>query len=110
MQYRPVQVISIRAGATLLAHRFVTASGNVPAAGASTLGVTLSPAQAGNQTPIVTIGTAVVEAAAAIAVGDPIATDAAGRAVVHSSGSKVAVALTAGQSGDLIEVFLIPNA
>lgn len=110
MQYRPAQIISIRAGANLSAHRFVTASGNVPAAGASTLGVTLSAAQAGDQTPIVTLGTAVVEAAAAIAVGDPIATDAAGQAVVHTSGNKVAVALTSGRSGDLVEVFLIPNA
>ena len=111
MDFRPTQTLSRTASATLAAHRFVTVAGAVPANGAVTFGVTQSAATSGQLLPVVTLGTARVEAGAAVSAGAVLATDNQGRAVTHSTGAKVGYALTAaGAAGQFIEVFLIPNA
>lgn len=102
--------LSILAAATLTANRFVTAVGAVPAANANVIGVTRTGGSSGDMVPVDTLGTALVEASAAISAGAAIATTNDGRAVTHSTGAVVARALQAATgAGQFIEVMLIPN-
>jgi hypothetical protein len=110
MQAIALLTLTRTAGAALTAQRFVAPDGTVPAAGANTLGVTRTDAAAGSPVAVDAIGTAIVEAAAAIADGAPIETTVDGRAVTKTTGISVARALqAAGAAGDKIEVLLIPN-
>jgi len=106
-----VLTLSVAAAAALTANRFVTAVGAVPAANANVLGVTrTSAAAAGDLVPVDVLGTAIVEASAAISAGAAVATTNDGRAVTHSTGAVVARALQAAAgAGSLFEVVLIPN-
>jgi hypothetical protein len=112
LDFRPIQTLSRTASATLAAHRFLTVAGAVPANGAVTFGVTQSAATSGQLLPVVTLGTARVEAGDAVTAGAVVMTDNQGRAVPHTStNAKVGYALTAATAaGQFIEVFLIPNA
>jgi len=106
-----VLALTVAATAPLTANRFVTVAGAVPAADANVLGVTRAAAVSGDKIPVDVLGTAVVEAGAAVAAGDSIKTNASGQAITWAtSGAKVAIALEAASaSGQLIEVLLIPN-
>lgn len=97
---------------TVAAARFVTPAGAQAGADANTLGVTRTAGVSGAKVPVDVIGTAIVEAGAAIAAGATLKADADGKAITWAaSGAKVAIALqAAGAAGDLIEVLLIPNA
>lgn len=101
--------LSVVAAATLTANRFVTATGAVPSANGNVVGVTRSGGSTGDLVPVDALGTAMVEASAGISAGAAVATTNDGRAVTHSTGAVVARALTAGTTGNLMEVLLIPN-
>jgi hypothetical protein len=106
-----VLTLSVMAAATLAAHRFVTPVGAVPAANAVCLGATRSLAASGAMVPVDVLGTTLVEASAPISAGAAVATTNDGRAVTHSTGAKVGIALQAATgAGQFIEVLLIPNA
>jgi hypothetical protein len=109
-----VLTLSVVAAAALTIHRFVTALGAVPAAGAACIGVTRTgAAAAGDLVPVDVLGTAVVETGAAIAAGAAIECDSSGRAITHTSGVKLGRMApgqaAAGAAGALVEVVLIPN-
>lgn len=110
-QFRPVLTLSVASAAALNAERFVTVAGAVPAAGANVFGVNRSSAAAaGELVPVDVLGTSIVVAGAAVAVGAALETDNQGRAITLNAGVKVARALqAAAAAGDRIEVFLIPN-
>lgn len=97
---------------TVAANRFVTPAGAQAGADANTLGVARTAGVAGEKVTVDVIGTAVVEAGAAIAAGATLETDASGRAVTWAtSGGKVAIALQAASAaGQMIEALLLPNA
>lgn len=97
---------------TVAANRFVTPAGAQAGADANTLGVARTAGVAGEKITVDVIGTAVVEAGAAIAAGATLETDASGRAVTWAtSGGKVAIALQAASAaGQMIEALLLPNA
>jgi len=100
--------LTVAASATIEAHRFVTAAGVQAAAGGNALGVSRTEANVGEGVAADVIGTAIVEAEAAVAVDDPIEVGADGKAKVQSGGVTVARALqAAANAGDLIEVLLI---
>lgn len=102
---------TVTATGVIAAARFATVAGLQAGAGANTLGVTRTAAAIGNKIPVDVLGTAIVEAGAAVAVGDTIAADASGRAIKWTTGAKIALALSAATAaGDMIEVLLIPNA
>lgn len=96
---------------TVAAQRFVTHAGAQAGADANTLGVARTAGVSGELVPVDVIGTTVVEAGAAVAVGAQLETDSSGRAVTWAtSGPVVGRALqAAGAAGDMIEVLLIPN-
>jgi len=110
-QYCSVLCLTIAATGTIAAHRFVTPAGAQAGADANTLGVCRVAAVSGDKIPVDVLGTAIVEAGAAISAGDTLETDASGRGVTWAtSGPKVGLALeAAGAAGALIEVLLIPN-
>ena len=97
---------------TCAAQRFITSYGEQAVADSNTLGVTRWGADAGILVPVDVLGTAVVEAGAAIAKGAPLKSDTDGRAIAWAtSGAKVAIALQAASAaGQPIEVLLLPNA
>jgi hypothetical protein len=96
---------------TVSANRFVTPAGALTGADANTLGVARTAGVSADKVPVDILGTAVVEAGAAVAAGATIKSDATGRAITWvTSGAKVALALEAATAaGQFIEVLLIPN-
>lgn len=97
---------------TCAAQRFVTSTGTQAVLGSNTLGIARCGADANTLVPVDVLGTAVVEAGAAITQGDTLKADADGRAITWAtSGAKVAIALQAASvAGQPIEVLLLPNA
>jgi len=102
--------LAATAAAAITAERFVGHDGNVATAAGNTLGVSRSDAATGEDFPVDVIGTTVVEASGAIAVGGAIEVGTAGKAAAQSAGTTVARALQeATADGDRIEVLLIAN-
>lgn len=112
LQSTPVLTLTVTLSGNVAARRFVTPAGAQATGDANTLGVARVAGGSGDKIAVDVLGTAVVEAGAAIAAGATIETDADGKAVTWAtSGPKVAIALeAAGAGGALIEVLLIPNA
>lgn len=103
--------LTVTAAGTIAANRFVTPAGAQAGADANTLGVCRQAAAAADKITVDVLGTAIVEAGAAISAGATVKSDASGRAITWaSSGAKVGIALeAAGGAGQMIEVLLIPN-
>lgn len=93
------------------ANRFVTPAGALAGADLNTLGVARTAGNIGERVTTDMIGTAVVEAGAAVAAMSTVKSDASGRAIVWATaGAKVGLALEAATAaGQFIEVLLIPN-
>lgn len=111
-QGTPITTINLYAGGTVNAHRFVSGSAVQTGADQAAIGVARVSAAIGEHMPVDCVGTAMVEAGAAIpTIGAVLKSDAQGRAIVWAtSGNKLGYALqTAAQAGDIIEVLLIPN-
>lgn len=96
---------------TVAVNRFVTPAGAQAGADANTLGVTRLAGVSGDNVPVDTLGTAIVESGAAFAKGASLKADGDGKAITWvTSGAKVAIALEAAtDAGQMIEVLLIPN-
>lgn len=111
MQSISVLALTAVAAGTIAANRFVTPAGAQAGADANTLGVCRQAAVATDKVTVDVLGTAIVEAGAAVSAGATVKSDASGRAITWAtSGAKVGIALqAAGGAGELIEVLLIPN-
>lgn len=108
---RPVLTLSVKAIGVITANRFVTAAGAVAGADANTFGAAIAAAAIGEMVPVDVLGTATVEAGAAVTAGATVKSDATGRAITWvTAGAKVGLALeTASAAGVMIEVLLISN-
>ena len=104
--------LTVTAAGPLAAGRFVTPLGAQAAAGDYALGVARSAAAPGDPTPVDVIGTALVEAGAAVARGDTLKAGAQGRGIPWAtSGAKIGLALQAAAgAGQTLEALLLPNA
>lgn len=107
----PLLTLPLLLTAAVTANRFVTPVGALAGADANTLGVARSDGAIAAQVPVDVLGTAVVEAGAAVAAGDTVKSDSTGRAITWAtSGAKVGLALQAATAaGQFIEVLLVPN-
>ena len=109
-----ILTLSVIATGAVLGSRFITTAGAYPAAGALPLGVNTADATIGSPTAVDTLGTALVQAGAAISVDAKIMVGTDGKAITHDNdGDKHAVgrALSAAAAdGDVIEILLIPSA
>lgn len=110
-QATSVLAVALAAAGTIAAARFVTPAGVQAGADANTLGVARYSGVSGDKITTDVLGTAVVEAGAAVAAGATVKADASGRAITWvTSGAKVGLALDAAAgAGSMIEVLLIPN-
>jgi hypothetical protein len=111
LQGTPLLNLPVAAAGALTPQRFVTYAGAQAGNGANTMGVARTAAvNAGDQVPVDVIGTAPVEAGAAIAAGAQVQSDANGRAITWAAGPVVGRALQAAVGvGDFVEILLIPN-
>lgn len=108
-----VLTLTVQATAPIAPARFVSLPGGVPTAGAPSYGVARSAAAAGQLVAVDVLGTAPVEAGAAIPAGSAVQTDALGRAIPLDTGEKLG-RLAPGHSGataagQRVEVMLLPN-
>ncbi|MFC7419348.1 capsid cement protein [Iodobacter arcticus] len=78
---QPLGITSILASATLPRFRFIGFNGGLCAANAKALGVSDSDADSGQQAGVMFSGIGLVEAAASIAQGASLVSDAAGKAI-----------------------------
>jgi hypothetical protein len=104
--------LPIVATGAIAACRFVGPALALAAAAGNALGVSRSDAAIGERTTIDVLGTAVVEAGAAIAAGALVEADASGRAVTKASGvplARLAPGEVASAAGQFVEVILLPN-
>ena len=108
----PILALTTALSGTVSAHRFVTPAGALAGADANTLGVVRVAGVAGDKATVDVLGTAIVEAGAAVTAGNTVKSDSTGRAIPWvTSGAKVGLALEAASAaGQMIEVLLIPNA
>jgi len=89
---------------------FGTLDGQMAPAGGNAAGVYRSDGKTGDMVPLDVLGTAVVIAGAAVAVGDELEVGSVGTAVPKSAGITVARAVTAASGlNERIEVLIIPN-
>lgn len=104
--------LAVALAGTVAANRFVTPGGAQAGADAVTLGAVRFGGASGENVTVDVIGTAIVEAGAAISKGVTLKSDASGRAITWvTSGAKVGIALQAATAaGQMIEVLLLPNA
>lgn len=105
-----ILALPVKATGDIAEFRFVNPSGAQAGAGDHTLGSSEYAAETGDMVSVANLGTATVEAGAAIAAGAAVQSDASGRAITKDAGATVARALEAASAaGDFIEVALIPN-
>lgn len=109
-QSSSLMFLAVKAAGAIGEYRFVNPSGAQAGAGENALGVSRYAAATGAYVAVSALGTAIVEAGAAIAAGAAIQSDASGRAITKDTGATVARALQAASAaGDFVEVVLIPN-
>lgn len=106
--------LTVIASAAIAAERFVTTAGAYPAAGGLALGVTRSDGAINDPIPVDVLGTAIVEAGAAIGADVPVMVTATGKVVAHDGdGDKHAVGRSleaAAADGSFVEILLVPTA
>ncbi len=112
-QYHAIFTVTARASGAVQEKRFVDHSGAQAGANANALGVSGASAADGELLPVHVLGTAIVETGGAVNVGDPVSSDAQGRAVV-TDGTTYTVKVgrareAASAAGEFIEVLLIPS-
>jgi hypothetical protein len=111
-QNTPLLALPVTLSGTVAANRFITPAGAYASADGNTLGVVRSGGGSGDKVTADVIGTAIVEAGAAVAAGATLKVDSTGRGITWvTSGARVGIALqAAGAAGNMIEVLLLPNA
>ena len=106
-QYDKTHAVLVVAAVAVAATRFVAYEGKYPSAGGAahdSQGVSENAALPGEDITVVTSYSYPVEAAGNIAFGDPVTSDASGRAVVATTAEHCGVALGAATAGQLVEV------
>jgi len=78
---KPGVVESISAAANLLKHRFIGFDGNYCAINAKALGVSEVDTELSQKCPVIVTGIVLVDSGGAISAGDPVVSDATGKAL-----------------------------
>ncbi len=103
--YKPILIDSIKAAVDLEKHRFVGFDGNYCEEGEKAFGVIDVETAANQYAPAAVTGILLIECAETIAVGDEIASDSEGKAVLWTSRAlSNGFALDAGEEGDVIRI------
>ena len=107
-----VLAVTVAATGTIATARLVTPAGAQCGADGVAIGVARTAAVSGDKIAVDVLGTAVVEAGAAITLGATLKSDSTGRAITWAtSGARVGIALSAaGAAGDMIEMLIVHDA
>lgn len=109
----PLLSFTMTAAGVIAANRFVTPAGAQAGAGVNTQGVArMAAAAAGDKITVDAMGTAVIEAGAAITAGSLVESDASGRAITKATGvavGRLAPGESATAAGQFVEIILLPN-
>lgn len=104
-------VLQVVATAAIATARGVSFAGAHTGAGLAIYGVSRTSGAIGDPVPIDCVGTALMEAGAAVTAGGAVEVDSVGRAINFSAGVKVGRALSAAAAaGTMVEVLLFPSA
>ncbi len=106
-KFNALQILTVVPNGAISPHRFVNYSNAQAGAGQAARGITHDGAEAGDKScPVITAGTAIVEAGGAFAAGAKLTSDANGKAVAAAAGQVInAIAIDAAAAdGDLVEV------
>jgi len=107
--YQPLHSLTIKALQDIPAFRFVNFAGELCTNNTRALGVSEVDWTAGQYTQVVSLGTITVEASAAIALGDDIASSADGKARKALAGETInGRALEAALAGEFVKIKLVP--
>lgn len=102
--------LTVVATGVIVGDRFITGAGAQTGAAGNALGVARYGGAIGDKITTDVIGTAIVEAGAAVAANALIESDASGRAITKAAGVTLGRALqAAAAAGQKIEVLLIQN-
>ena len=105
--YIDILTLTRRAAGAITDGRFVTVAGTQAGADAQVLGVAMSDAAAGEDFPVLALGTVQMVAGAAISAGDAVISDANGQPVPKGSGTNViGVALNDAQPGEPVTILI----
>ncbi len=104
---KPLFIVTVQAAEDLTRCRLVNFAGELPTAGQRVLGVATMNFDSGEQASVAVRGEMLVEAAAAIAMGVEVESDAAGCAVTKTTGVAFGVTRDAATAaGDIIRVLM----
>jgi len=106
-QSLPLLTLTRTASGTVSAETFVDATGATATASAAALGVARTNALDGKDLPVDVLGTTTVIASGAISDGADLEVAAEGKAVVLSTGVRVAIALQDAVDGQAFEALLV---
>ncbi|MBP5706816.1 MAG: DUF2190 family protein [Spirochaetales bacterium] len=87
--YQPLLIESVKATANIEQHRFIGFDGAYCGAGEKALGVSDVAIESGQYAPIAVLGNLLVVSGGTISAGDPVASDANGKAVVATGDALV---------------------
>lgn len=79
--YQPILITSLKVTSDIEEHRFIGFDGKHCTAGAKALGVSDVSVEKDQQAPVGILGVLLVKSAGAISAGDPVASDANGKAI-----------------------------
>lgn len=99
--------LTLTATAAISKHRFVNLAGTHAGAGLYAVGVSKFAGAIGDAVAYEVIGTAVVECGGTVTAGDIIQSDSVGRGITKTTGIGLARALESGTTGKFIEVLLM---
>lgn len=106
--------LTVIATAAVAGNRCVTSAGTYPADGGLPLGVSRSDGAINDPIPVDVLGTAIVEAGAAITADVPVMVTATGKVIAHDGdGDKHAIGRSmeaAAGDGSLLEILLVPSS
>lgn len=107
MTEQPILITTIELTAALTKNLFVGFDGALCGAAAKALGVLNADTDLGEQAPVTAKGIALVYSGAAVAIGDQVESNAAGKAITLAAGVENGYALDAATGADeLIRVLL----
>lgn len=104
--------LTVVASGAIASNRFTTPAGAQAGDGVNTSGVSQTAAALGEKLTVDIVGTAIVEAGAAIAAGASVQSDLNGKAITKAAGvavARLAPGEVATAAGQFVEVVLIPN-
>ncbi len=106
LSYQPLLRLTITAAEAIPAHKFVSINGGLCTGSQKALGASDYPVLSGEQTSVIALGTAILQATGSISKGTLVAADATGNAKPIESGESPLGIAISDKVGDFVEVLI----